>query len=172
MIPSISDGFLLCFPQNGRNFPDAALSRTTAFVPAFRRTQETVVPHHPEPLIRHMPQEPFHELIATHHQALFPLCAVAVITQTDFILTGIMFLVMSRHRWLFQVRTTGALPCQRQRSPVSLWHSLRYSHLWSVHARRSARLRLWLIHRDKLRPGCPDCIPGCVIPQTGSVAHS
>ncbi len=31
--------------------------------------------------------------------------------------------------------------------PVSLWHSLRYSHLWPVHARRSARLRLWLTRR-------------------------
>ncbi|EGX12585.1 hypothetical protein ECSTECS1191_5209, partial [Escherichia coli STEC_S1191] len=36
-----------------------------------------------------MPGEPFHELISTHQQVFFPFCTVTVVTQTDFILTGI-----------------------------------------------------------------------------------
>nr|WEG97932.1 hypothetical protein CELPGHNA_00005 [Escherichia coli] len=51
-----------------------------------------------------MPGEPFHELISTHQQVFFPFCTVTVVTQTDFILTGIMLQPTHRHRWLFQVR--------------------------------------------------------------------
>ena len=51
-----------------------------------------------------MPREPFHEFITTHHKVFFPFCTVAVVTQTNFILTGIMLQAAQRHRRLFQVR--------------------------------------------------------------------
>ncbi|SJF49512.1 IS629 ORF2 [Shigella sonnei] len=54
--------------------------------------------HHPEPLIRHMPGEPFHKLVATHHKVFFSFCPVAVVTQANFILTGIMFQAAHLHR--------------------------------------------------------------------------
>ena len=42
LILHITDGFLLHSPENGRNFPDAALSRTTAFGPAAHASQSAL----------------------------------------------------------------------------------------------------------------------------------
>ena len=93
----------------------------------------------------------------------------AFIGTAKFNFFGINYYAPQYFRWVKNEKNYSA---ESYEPKVSLWHSLRHSHLWPVHARISARLRPLLTRGDKSRPGCPDCIPGCVFPQTGSVVHS